>query len=96
MTKKTIPAQIEQLLDDLDSQEDLSEVTKLLHKRFFEKSLNAELDDHLGYEKYSTSGNPNSRNGVMRKTVYTDDGALEIETPRDRDASFEPQIIQKR
>ena len=48
MTKKTIRAQIEQLLSSLDSQEEVAEATKLLHKRFFEKSLNAELDDHLG------------------------------------------------
>lgn len=96
MTKKNITAQIEQLLDGLDSQEEVAQATKLLHKRFFEKSLNAELDDHLGYEKHSASGNSNSRNGAMRKTLYTDDGALEIDTPRDRDASFEPQIIKKR
>jgi len=97
MTNKKLSAQIEQLLDGLDSQEDVAEATKLLHKRFFEKSLNAELDDHLGYKKHgNSSANSNSRNGSMRKTVYTDDGSLEIDTPRDRDASFEPQIIEKR
>ncbi|RBP44816.1 IS256 family transposase [Arenicella xantha] len=96
MTKNKLSAQIEQLLDGLDSQEEVAEATKLLHKRFFEKSLNAELDDHLGYAKHDNSSNVNSRNGTMRKTVYTDDGALDIETPRDRDASFEPQLIKKR
>ena len=96
MTKKTLNAQIEQLLDGLDSQEDVAEATKLLHKRFFEKSLNAELDNHLGYDKHSSSSNSNSRNGLMTKTVYTDDGVLDIDTPRDRDGSFEPQIIKKR
>lgn len=96
MIKTKLSDQIDQLLNGLDSQEEVAEATKLLHKRFFEKSLNTELDDHLGYQKHDASANPNSRNGTMRKTVYTDDGALEIETPRDRDASFEPQIIKKR
>ncbi len=48
MTKKTLYAQIEQLLEGLDSQEDIAEATKLLHKHFFEKSMSAELEDHLG------------------------------------------------
>ena len=55
MTKKTLNAQIEQLLDGFDSQEEIAETTKLLHKRFFERSMNAELDDHLGYSKHNPS-----------------------------------------
>ena len=96
MTKKTIEAQIEQLLGGLDSQEDVATATKLLHKRFFEKTLNAELDDHLGYDKHTPRSDSNARNGTMSKTVYTDDGVLDIETPRDRDGTFEPVIIKKR
>lgn len=96
MTKKTLSSQIEQLLESLDSQEDVSQATQLLHKRFFEKSLNAELDAHLGYEKHATRRNSNSRNGSTPKTVYTEDGKLGIDTPRDRDGSFEPQMIKKR
>ena len=96
MTNKKLSAQIEQLLDGLDSQEDVAEATKLLHKRFFEKSLNAQLDEHPGYEKHGESTNSNSRNGVTRKTVYTEDGELDIQTPRDRETSFEPQLIKKR
>lgn len=96
MKNRTLTSQIDQLLDGLDSQEDIAEATKLLHKRFFEKSLNAELDDHLGYDKHTTSANANSRNGSTAKTVYTDDGVLNIDTPRDREGSFTPQIIKKR
>lgn len=96
MTKKTLNAQIEQLLDGLDSQEEIAEATKLLHKRFFERSMNAELDDHLGYSKHRPSSNVNSRNGSTRKRLQTEDGLLEIDTPRDRDGSFEPQIVKKR
>jgi transposase-like protein len=58
--------------------------------------MNAELDDHLGYAKHEISANRNSRNGSIRKTLQTEDGTLEIETPRDRDGSFEPQIVKKR
>lgn len=96
MTKKTLNAQIEQLLEGLDTQEEVAEATKLFNKRFFEKSLNAELDDHLGYKKHQPKTDENARNGVMSKTVHTEDGPLDIDTPRDRDGSFEPQIIKKR
>jgi len=96
MTKKTLNAQIEQLLEGLDSQEDIAEATKLLHKRFFEKSMNAELDDHLGYAKHEASANSNSRNGSTSKKLYTEDGELIVDTPRDRDGSFEPKIVRKR
>lgn len=96
MTKKNVSDQIDQLLSQLDNPEDIAQVTQLLHKRFFEKVLNSELDTHLGYEKHASSGNVNSRNGHMRKTVYTDKGKLSIDTPRDRQGSFEPQIIKKR
>ena len=96
MTKKTFNAQIEQILDGLDSQEDIAQATKLLHKRFFEKSMNAELDDHLGYAKNETNSNGNSRNGSTRKKLYTENGELEIATPRDHDGSFEPKIVKKR
>lgn len=96
MTKKTLSSKIEHLLDSLDSQEDVAQATQLLHKRFFEKALNAELDEHLGYDKHASSTNSNSRNGSTSKTVYTEDGELGIDTPRDRDGSFEPEIIKKR
>ena len=97
MTKKpTLTKQIDQLLDGLDSQEDVAEATQLLHKRFFEKALNAELDSHLGYANYGASDNTNSRHGTLSKTVYTDEGKLDIDTPRDREGSFQPQSIEKR
>lgn len=96
MTKSTLSSQIDVLLDNLDSQEDIATATQLLHKRFFEKALNAELDAHLGYEKHGTRHGNNTRNGVTSKTLYTEDGKLAIDTPRDRDGSFKPEIIKKR
>lgn len=69
-----------------------------MYKRGVEKMLEGELDAHLGYEKHERKENhsPNARNGYGRKTVKTEHGELEIEVPRDRDASFDPQVLPKR
>jgi putative transposase len=69
-----------------------------LTKTVLETALEAELDDHLGYPKHAASGRDkgNSRNGVRSKTVLTEIGEVEIDVPRDRDGSFEPQIVKKR
>ena len=67
----------------------------MLTKITIEAALNSELDDHLGYEKHVQSDNPNSRNGYSTKTLKTEDGQFEIDTPRDRDGSFEPQLVKK-
>jgi putative transposase len=66
-----------------------------LKKALIERALNAELDTHLGYEKNQSSIGDNYRNGSSSKTIITDDDKIEIETPRDRNSSFEPQIIKK-
>ncbi|MDP8040441.1 transposase [Pasteurella atlantica] len=87
---------MEALLEQLDSQEDIANATQLLHKRFFEKSLNAELDVHLGYQKNTMRKGSNARNGVTTKTVYSEEGKFSIGTPRDREGTFEPEIIKKR
>jgi putative transposase len=60
--------------------------------------MQAEMTEHLGYEKHAPEGRgaPNSRNGTRAKTLRTDHGELEIEVPRDRASSFEPQIVKKR
>ena len=69
-----------------------------LFKAIVEKSMSAELDHHLGYEKHSPEGrgSGNSRNGRGRKRIITDHGPLPIETPRDRNGTFEPQLVPKR
>ena len=63
-----------------------------------ELALEGELDDHLGYGKHDPigRGSGNSRNGSRAKTVVTEAGPVGIEVPRDRDGSFEPQIVKKR
>jgi putative transposase len=69
-----------------------------LTKRVIEAALDGEITDHLGYDKHDPAGKDgqNSRNGARAKTVLTDVGPVEITVPRDRDASFEPQIVKKR
>ena len=63
-----------------------------------ETALDAELTDHLGYEKHSPDGHGsgNSRNGKTAKRVIDAAGEIEISVPRDRNGSFDPQLIRKR
>ena len=69
-----------------------------LTKRVLETALEEEMAEHLGYDKHDPVGrnHGNSRNGVRGKTVLTEIGPVEIEVPRDTDASFQPQIVKKR
>jgi putative transposase len=72
----------------------LSELTQ----RVFERALDAQMTDHLGYEHGDKAGHGsgNSRNGRTPKTVLTDIGPVEITVPRDRNGTFEPAIVPKR
>lgn len=69
-----------------------------LTKRVLEAALDGGITDHLGYDKGDPAGNNggNSGNGMRGKTVLTEVGPVRIEVPRDRDGSFEPQIVRKR
>ncbi len=69
-----------------------------LTRRVLEAALEAEMTEHVGYEPYDPVGHHsgNSRNGTRTKTVITDIGPIELDVPRDRDASFEPVIVPKR
>jgi putative transposase len=72
----------------------LAQLTKMV----LESSLEGEMDAHLGYAKHDAAGRngENSRNGHRSKTVLTEAGPVEIDVPRDRESSFEPQIVRKR
>jgi hypothetical protein len=92
---------IDQLLADYKKPEDIigeNGLLKQLTKAVLERALEAEMTEHLGYEKHDPGeqhhGNP--RNGKSRKTLQGDFGELELETPRDRQATFEPRIVRKR
>jgi putative transposase len=69
-----------------------------LTKSVLETALDAEMSEHLGYDKHDPAGrnSGNSRNGTRAKTVLTEIGPVEIEVPRDTESTFEPQIVKKR
>ncbi|WP_276319880.1 transposase [Egibacter rhizosphaerae] len=69
-----------------------------LTKQVFETGLEAELSEHLGYDKHAAEGRDggNSRNGTRAKTVLTEIGPVPLEVPRDREGSFEPKLVKRR
>lgn len=67
-----------------------------LTKTVLETALEAEMTEHLGYEKHQVTDSANARNGTRSKTVLTEVGAVEIDVPRDREGSFQPKIVRKR
>jgi len=90
-------AGIADLLGGVKSMDDYQSLMKDVFKRVAERALQAEMTQHLGYDKHASTGKNtgNSRNGVSSKTIIADDGYVEIDTPRDRLGSFEPQFIGK-
>ena len=72
-------------------------VLQQLTKRLLESAFEARSPDHLGYDKHDPAdcGTDNSRNGTRSKTALTDVGPVQVDVPRDRDASFEPKIVAK-
>ena len=102
MTKRKIvePDLIDRLLADYQKPEDLlgeNGILKQLTKAIVERALQAELAIHLGHDKHEAVVNDsgNTRNGSSAKTLKSDFGALPIDIPRDRDGSFEPQLVAK-
>ena len=91
---------LDELLNGVENAEDLlgdQGLVKELKVRLMERMLGAELTEHLGYEPDAKPANQqsNRRNGTSRKTLKGNDGALPIDVPRDRDGSFEPELIKK-
>jgi transposase-like protein len=85
------------LAQDCSSMQDVQEMLKNLFKGTVEQMLEAEMDEHLGYEKHSPLGDlsGNSRNGYNQKTIQTSMGKTRINIPRDRNGDFEPELIEK-
>lgn len=100
-TTKTLPNDlIDQLLSGYKKPEDLigeNGLLKQLTKALIERALQAEMTEHLGHDKHATVSNltGNARNGKSSKTLKGEFGELPIEIPRDREGSFEPQLISK-
>jgi putative transposase len=86
----------EELLTQITDGSQLTELLTQLQKRGIEKLLEGEMQVHLGYEKHQKASAPNKRNGYQKKTLKTASGAMDINVPRDRDASFNPMLIPKR
>jgi putative transposase len=91
---------IDKLLGDYQKPEDLigeNGLLKQLTRALVERALQAELTTHLGYERHSPEGHNsgNSRNGASTKQLKGDFGTVQIEVPRDRQASFEPKLVAK-
>ena len=92
---------IDELIKGYEKPEDIigeNGLLKQLTKALLERAMNAELTHHLGYEKHDAAGynSGNSRNGTTPKTVKGEFGEITLEAPRDRNSSFEPQIVKKR
>jgi len=91
---------IDNLLKDYKKPADLigeNGLLKQLTKQLLERAMAAEMTEHVGYDKHDAAGNNsgNSRNGKSAKTIKGTFGELALETPRDRNGTFEPQIIEK-
>jgi putative transposase len=91
---------VDRLLADYKNPEDLTGengVLRQLTKALMERALEAEMATHLGYEKHDPAAKPggNRRNGKSKKTLKGEFGEIEIATPRDREATFEPRMIPK-
>jgi putative transposase len=86
------------LSEECENPADVTAKLKNLFAGTLEKMLEAEMDEHLGYDKHSPQGNNsgNSRNGSGKKTIKSEWGESEIAVPRDRNGTFEPTVIEKR
>lgn len=89
---------IQQLLQeyDIETTEDIQDVLKDLLGGTIKEMMEAEMDDHLGYSKSERSDSDDYRNGYKTKHVNSSYGSMEIEVPKDRNSTFEPQIVRKR
>ena len=103
MTQKLENTKINAAVDMLiESDSDLSNILgkegliKQLSKCILERALEAEMQSHLGYDRYKRNDSENARNGSFKKSLATENGQLELEVPRDRKGNFEPVIVKKK
>ena len=87
MNKKTLVAFTKQAAKSIKSEVDLTDFRKMFTKVTVQAALNTELDEHLGYSRHEQY--------YSSKTIRTEDGAVDLDAPRNRDASFEPLLIKK-
>ena len=95
MNTKELEAFAKEAAKGIKTPQDLNDFSRMLKKITVEAALNAEMDEHLGYEKHAKSVVKNNRNGITTKRIKTEDGEFDLDTPRDRDGSFEPKLVKK-
>jgi len=91
----TLKAMAAELAKTVKTQEDLSNLSSMLVKMTVEAALGAEMEEHLGYGKNQISDSANNRNGYTTKTLKGDHGEVSLSVPRDRNSTYEPQIVKK-
>jgi len=103
MTENIENSKINAAVDMLiESDSDLSNILgkegliKQLSKCILERALEAEMQAHLGYDRYERNASENARNGSFKKSLTTENGHLELDVPRDRKGKFEPVIVKKK
>lgn len=95
MDENKLKALAAELPKGLKTEADLNQFSRMLTELTVETALNAELIDHLGHEKNVPKTGSTPRNGYSSKMVLCEDGEIELNTPRDRENIFEPQLIKK-
>jgi putative transposase len=95
--EKKLKELVSELAKQVKTEKDLGELSDQLTKMTVEAALGAEMEDHLGYEKHAPEGRNtgNSRNGKSSKKLKGKHGEVEIDTPRDRNGTFEPKLLGK-
>ena len=81
---------------DIETAEDIKDALKDLLGGTIKEMMEAEMDDHLGYQKSERSDSDDYRNGYKSKRVNSSYGSMDIDVPQDRKSTFEPQIVKKR
>ena len=81
---------------DIETADDIQDALKDLLSGTIQEMLEAEMDNHLGYEKYERSSEPNYRNGTKSKGVRSKYGEFEVDVPQDRQSTFSPKVLPKR
>jgi transposase-like protein len=81
---------------DIETADDIQDALKDLLSGTLKEMMETEMDNHLGYDKYERSDEPNYRNGTKSKRVRSKYGEFEVDVPQDRNSSFEPQVLPKR
>ncbi len=95
MKKEELEAFARQAAKHIKTEDDPNDIRQIFTKVTVEAALNTELEYHLGYKKNTPSNNSDSRNGFTPKTLRTEDGSFELNTPRDREGSFDPKLVKK-